>query len=467
MKDINLKEIRNIHMIGIGGIGMSAIAKILQQIGYSVSGSDANKSDITKQLRKLGVKIVIGHSAKNVNDQDIVVYSSAITKTNSEIIEAKKQNIPIIRRAEFLGKLLELWPYTIGISGTHGKTTTSSIASIVFIEANYDPTFIIGGILKNVNTNSILGKGKYIIYEADEYDRTFLALPPTYSIITNIEMDHSDIYSDIEDMKKTFIEYANSTSKEGFVVLGIDDKNIRNIIPEIKSQIISYGFDKKADYQIQLSETQGQYSIFRIFYKNKLLDTFKLNALGIHNIKNASGVIALSHQLKIPIDKIKNGLIKYNGVKRRFEIKHEINNIIFIDDYAHHPSEIKATLKSTRLAYPNKRIIAIFQPHLYSRTRDFYEEFGKSLLIADVIVVTDIYPAREKPIKGVTSELIANIAIKPGHENVHYIPNKIKLEKYLPSIIKENDIIISLGAGDINKSLDKIYNNYKRNSNNR
>lgn len=467
MKDINLQQIKNIHMIGIGGIGMSAIAKILKQKGYFVSGSDANKSDNTKQLEKLGIKITIGHSDKNINGQDVVVYSSAITKTNPEIIEAKKQNIPIIRRAEFLGKLLKLWSYSVGISGTHGKTTTSSIASIVFIEADLDPTFIIGGILRNVNTNSILGNGKYIIYEADEYDRTFLALPPTYSIITNIEMDHSDIYSDIEDMKMSFLKYANSTSKEGFVVLDIDDKNIKNIIPKIKTQIISYGFDKKADYQIAFSEAQEKYSIFKIYYKNKLLDTFKLNALGIHNIKNATGIIALSHQLKIPIDKIKNGLIKYEGVKRRFEIKYKINNTIFIDDYAHHPSELKATLESARSANPQKRIIAIFQPHLYSRTLDFYKEFGKSLLVADVIVITDIYPAREKPIKGVTSELIANIAIKAGHKSVHYIPNKIKLEKEIPSIIKENDLVISLGAGDINKSLDKIYNNYKKILNNK
>lgn len=463
MKDINLKEIKSIHMVGIGGIGMSAIAKILQQIGYSVSGSDANRSENTKQLEKLGIKIAIGHSDKNINCQDVVVYSSAITKTNNEIIKAKKQNIPIIRRAEFLGKLIKLWSYGVGISGTHGKTTTSSITSIVFMEADLDPTFIIGGILKNVNSNSLLGKGKYIIYEADEYDRTFLALPPTYSIITNIEMDHSDIYSDIKDMKTSFLKYANSTSKEGFIVLCIDDENIQNIIPEIKSRIISYGFDKKADYQIKLSETQELYSLFKIYYKNELLDIFKLNVIGIHNIKNAAGVIALSHQLKIPIDKIKNGLTKYKGVNRRFEIKHKINNTIFIDDYAHHPSEIKATLESIRFAYTNKRIIAIFQPHLYSRTRDFYKEFGESLLIADIIVVTDIYPAREKPIKGITSKLIVNIAIKSGHKNVHYIPNKLKLEKELPSLIKENYLVISLGAGDINKSLDKIYYNYKRN----
>ena len=464
MKDINLKEIKNIFMIGIGGIGMSAIAKILQQLGYSVSGSDAKESDNTKQLIKLGVKIFIGHSAKNIKDQDIIVYSSAVTKANPEMIEAENQGIQIIRRAEFLGKLLKLWPYSIGISGTHGKTTTSSIMSIIFMESNYDPTFIIGGILKNVNTNSILGKGKYIIYEADEYDRTFLALPPTYSIITNIEMDHSDIYSGIEDMKNTFVKYANSTSKEGFVVLCIDDKNIQKIIPQIKRKTVSYGFNKNADYRIQLAKIQETGSIFNIFYKNELLETFTLNALGNHNIKNATATIALSHQLQIPIDKIKNGLIKYEGVQRRFEIKHKINNIIFVDDYAHHPSEIKATLESARLSFPNKRIIAIFQPHLYSRTQDFYEEFGKSLLIADIIIVTDIYPAREKPIKGVTSELIANVIKKAGHKNFLLIPQKNELENKIVSILKKNDIVISLGAGDINISLENIYNKYKRNS---
>ncbi len=461
MNDINLKEVKNIFMIGIGGIGMSAIAKILQQKGYFVSGSDAYESENTKQLEKLGVKIYIGHSSKNIINQDIIVYSSAIKKNNPEMIEANNQNTPTIRRAEFLGELLKLWRYSIGVAGTHGKTTTSSMMSIAFMESDYNPTFIIGGILQNVNTNSMLGNSDYIIYEADEYDRTFLALPPTYSIITNIEMDHSDIYSDIEDMKDTFLKYANSTSKNGFVVLCIDDENIQNIAPQINRQIISYGFDKNADYRIEVSEIQEYHSIFKIFHENILLETFKLNALGDFNIKNATAVIALSHQLQIPLDKIKAGLIKYTGVQRRFEIKYNIDNIVFIDDYAHHPSEILVTLESTKVAFPNKRIVAIFQPHLFSRTKDFYKQFAESLSIADVITVIDIYPAREKPMKGVTSKLITDIIENSGHKDVSYIPQKEEMEKKIASILKENDIVISLGAGDINMSLKNIYNNYK------
>ncbi|MEA1987154.1 MAG: UDP-N-acetylmuramate--L-alanine ligase, partial [Candidatus Marinimicrobia bacterium] len=310
MNNFDFKNITSVHFIGIGGIGMSAIAKILQNKGFNISGSDANESENIEYLRKLNIDIFIGHSAKNISNQDVVVYSSAVTNSNPEMIEAKNKNIPTIRRAEFLGKLIKLWPFRIGIAGTHGKTTTSSIASILFMEANLDPTFIIGGILQNVNTNALLGTGEYIIYEADEYDRTFLALPPTYSIITNIEMDHSDIYSDIEDMKETFTKFANSTSENGFTVLCGDDENIQKIMPNIRRKIISYGFDKKSDYKIEFIGTNEQTSKFKIYFRNELLDIFEINALGNHNILNASAVIALAHQLKISTAKIKNGILK-------------------------------------------------------------------------------------------------------------------------------------------------------------
>jgi len=448
------KTIKNIHFVGIGGIGMSGIAEILLNQGFNITGSDLHKSEITDRLESLGIKIYEGHSPDNLKNADLVVYSSAVTLDNPEVKAAIERKIPVIKRAEMLAECMRM-KYGIGIAGTHGKTTTTSMVGLVLTEAGIDPTIIVGGKLHSLGgTNARLGKGDYIVVEADEFDRTFLKLTPVIAAITTLEREHLDTYKDLDDLKSAFTEFANKVPFFGFVVLCLDEPALQDIIPLINKKIITYGISPQADIRaINISHNKNL-SEFTVLYKGEELGQIKLNVPGIHNVKNSLVAVTIAREMGIDFSIIKKALESFTGVYRRFEKKYD-EDVMVVDDYGHHPTEIDVTLDGIRRGW-NRRLVAVFQPHLYSRTRDFYTEFGRSFLNSDVFICTDVYPAREEPIEGVTGELIANAAKNYGHKNVYYEPDKTKIPELLKSIYKKDDIIITMGAGDIWKYGEKF-----------
>lgn len=456
-------SIKKIHFVGIGGIGMSGIAEILLDQNFKVSGSDKVLSEITDHLRELGAEIFEGHSAANVKeDVDALVYSSAVPLDNPEILEAKRRKIPIIRRSEMLAEVMRL-KYGIGVAGTHGKTTTTSMISLILIEGGLDPTVIVGGRLHGLGgSNARLGKGEFIVVEADEFDRSFLSITPTIAVLTTLETDHLDCYRDLEDIKSAFVQFAGKVPFYGFVVLCLDESALQDIISELShKKIITYGLTPQADIQAIDINFNKDSSYFTVTKDKVELGHINLNSPGVHNIQNALAAISVGYELGIPFEKIKSGIEKFSGVFRRWEKKGEVKGIAVYDDYAHHPTECRATLLGAKQGW-KKRIVCVFQPHLYTRTRDFYEEFGKAFLLSDVLVITDVYPAREEPIQGVSGELIANAAKQFGHKNVHYVANKNNIPDYLIKIVKSGDIVITMGAGDIYKYGIEFLNKLKK-----
>ncbi|HOV91527.1 MAG TPA: UDP-N-acetylmuramate--L-alanine ligase [Candidatus Kapabacteria bacterium] len=444
-------SIKKIHFVGIGGIGMSGIAEILLNRGFEISGSDLNENDNTEYLRSKGAKITIGHFPENVNGQDVVVYSSAVNPDeNPETLEARRQGIPVIRRAEMLAEATRL-NYSIAIAGTHGKTTTTSMIGLILIKAGYDPTVIVGGRLKDFGgTNARLGKGEWTVLEADEFDRSFLQLFPSIAVINNIEPEHLDIYDGIEDLKTTFLQFANKVPFYGFVALGTDDPNVKEILSGINKKTITFGMSRNNDYYAKDIELQENFSKFILVQNSKIIGEISLNVPGYHNVKNALAAVAVTTEMGIDFSIIKAALQEFTGVIRRFDIKGEIDGIMIVDDYAHHPTEIRATLDAARKGW-DRRIIAVFQPHTYSRTQEFYKEFAQAFDDADVLVITDVYAARENPIPGISGELIAQQAKIYGHKNVHYIPDFENIIEFLLSELKQGDMLITIGAGNISK----------------
>ncbi|MCX6122292.1 MAG: UDP-N-acetylmuramate--L-alanine ligase [Ignavibacteriales bacterium] len=443
-------SIKKLHFIGIGGIGMSGIAEILLDQGFKVSGSDRSLSEVTERLQSLGAITFEGHRASNIaNDVDTVVYSSAVQPDNPEILEAQRRKIPVVRRAEMLAEVMRL-KYGIGIAGTHGKTTTTSMTSLVLMEGGLDPTVIVGGKLSGLGgTNARLGRGEFIVVEADEYDRSFLSISPTIAVLTTLETDHLDCYRDLEDIKSAFIQFGNKIPFYGFIVLCLDEPALLDIMPNLsKKKIITYGLNPQADVQAVDIHHKDNTTTFTLLRSNNELGLITLQVPGKHNVQNSLGAIAVGLELGVPFEKIKSGIEKFSGVYRRWEKKGERNGIAVYDDYAHHPTECRATLSGVKAGW-RRRVVCVFQPHLYSRTRDFYEDFGKSFLLSDVLVVTDVYPAREEPIQGVSGELIVNAAQQFGHKDVHYVPDKKQVPAFLKTIVKSGDIVITMGAGDI------------------
>ena len=454
-------SIRKLHFVGIGGIGMSGIAEILLDQGFKVSGSDRALSEVTERLQNLGTITFEGHRASNIaNDVDTVVYSSAVQPDNPEILEAQRRKIPIVRRAEMLAEVMRL-KYGIGIAGTHGKTTTTSMTSLVLMEGGLDPTVIVGGKLSGLGgTNARLGRGEFIVVEADEFDRSFLSISPTIAVLTTLETDHLDCYRDLEDIKSAFIQFANKVPFYGFVILCLDEPALLDIMPNLsKKKIITYGLNPQADVQAIDIRHKDNTTTYTIIRGNKELGTITLQVPGKHNVQNSLGAIAVGLELGVPFEKIKSGIEKFAGVYRRWEKKGEVNGIAVYDDYAHHPTECRATLSGVKAGW-RRRVVCVFQPHLYSRTRDFYEDFGKSFLLSDVLVVTDVYPAREEPIQGVTGELIVNAAKQFGHKDVHYVSDKKQVPAFLKTIVKPGDIVITMGAGDIWKYGEEFLKQY-------
>lgn len=449
-----MKTVKNVHFIGIGGIGMSGIAEILLSQGFSITGSDLNKTEVTDRLESLGIKIYEGHSADNLKEADVVVFSSAVTLDNPEVKAAIERKIPVIKRSEMLAECMRM-KYGIGIAGTHGKTTTTSMVGLVLTEAGIDPTIIVGGKLSSLGgTNARLGHGDYIVVEADEFDRTFLKLTPVIAALTTLEREHLDTYKDLDDIKGAFVEFANKVPFFGFVVLCLDEPALQDIIPLINKKIFTYGLTPHADIRaidITHKENSTEYTLV---YKGNELGRIKLNIPGLHNVRNSLVAVTIAYEMGVGFEVIKKALESFTGVYRRFEKKYD-NDVMVIDDYGHHPTEINVTLDGIRRGW-NRRLVALFQPHLYSRTKDFSLEFGRSFLNSDIFICTDVYPAREKPIEGITGQLIADAAKKFGHKNVYYEPDKTKVPDLLKKIFKKGDIIITLGAGDIWKFGEKF-----------
>ncbi len=444
---------RHIHMVGIGGIGMSGIAEILLLRGYKVTGSDTLTNETTRRLEELGATIYRGHDARQIDGADVVVYTSAVAATeNVETRAALARQIPVIKRAEMLAELMRM-KYGIGVAGTHGKTTTTTLIGHVIQDGSFDPTIIVGGRVHSFDkTNAVVGKGDIIVVEADEFDRTFLRLSPSMAVITNIEAEHLDIYEDLEDVKNAFVEFAGKVPFYGVVVVCLDDPVVRSILPELERRTLSYGFTPQANVRAINVERDGLYSQFTVLYDDQVLGRLRLKAPGDHNVKNALAAVAVGLELDIPFEKIKSGLERFGGIFRRFQLKLDEGDLLVIDDYAHHPTEVQATLQAARRGWPDRRVVAVFQPHLYSRTQKMYQEFGLSFFDAEVLVVTDIYPSREEPIEGVDGRLIADTARRFGHRNVHYVEEKSELPVRLEEIVQPGDVVITMGAGDIYKS---------------
>jgi len=441
---------QHVHMVGIGGIGMSGIAEILLHRGFKVSGSDGTASETTKRLEEIGAKVFIGHKAEHIAGADVVVYTSAVkAEDNVETAAALEKGVTCIKRAVMLAEIMRM-KYGIGIAGTHGKTTTTTMTGLVVQEGDFDPTIIVGGKVHSFDkTNAVVGQGDIVVVEADEFDRTFLRLSPSLAVITNVDLDHTDIYDDLDDIKNAFIDFANKVPFYGSVILCLDDTHARSIIPQIKRRLVTYGTSPQAMLRATAIKNDGFNTHFEVSFERELLGTIKVKAAGLHNVMNALASIAVGLELEMSFEKIAAGLARYEGVFRRFQLKAENQGIMVIDDYAHHPTEVQATLKAARNGFPDKRIIAVFQPHLYSRTQELFEEFGSSFFDADELVLTDIYPSREKPIEGVTGALIADTAKQFGHRNVHYIKDKNELPAYLNKLVRDGDMVITMGAGDV------------------
>lgn len=450
---------RHIHLIGIGGIGMSGIARILLSKGLKVSGSDIKETKLLEDLRQLGVDVYLGHSPSNIKGANLVVYSSAVSKDNPEIKEAKKHNIVVIKRAQMLAQLMQE-KQVITVTGAHGKTTTTSLVSHLLLEAGLSPTVAIGGILRNLDLNAYLGRSDFFVAEADESDGSFLYYNPEYSIITNIDYEHIDYYQSFGNLVEAFRKFLNNTKDNGCAFCCSDDVNLKKILNDYKKRFILFGLSKDAHIYPSEIDLDGLKSSFNCVYNNKLVDRFILPLGGMHNIVNALSVIGLGLELGIDLEIIKKALSTYKGAKRRLETKLDSSKVLVLDDYAHHPTEIKATLLT--LKYLNRRrIIAVFQPHRYTRTKLLLEEFGRSFAHANIVIVTDIYPAGEKPIENISAISIVDSIKNGGHPDVRYLP-KERIVKYLLKITKPEDLIITLGAGDITKISDELAQNFSR-----
>jgi UDP-N-acetylmuramate--alanine ligase len=445
---------KHYYFIGIGGIGMSGIAQLLLKCGARVSGSDLKAGRATRELEAMGAKIFIGHRPENVTGVDMVVYSSAVKEDNPEFLQAKAMGLPLMKRAEALAELMQD-KSVITVAGSHGKTTTTSLASFLLLEAGLSPTVAIGGILKNINANACLGEGEFFVAEADESDGSFLHYHPKFSIITNIDCEHLDYYRDFETELKAFKDFINNTVPGGCVIYCADDVNLVDLMSGYKSKSVSFGLTKKAEIHAENLKLTGLTSDFECIYKGKLIGRFHLALGGEHNVSNALSVIALGLELGIDLGFIKNTLANYKGAARRLEVKFKDESLTVIDDYAHHPTEIKATLAAASKLNP-ERLIAVFQPHRYSRTKLLLDEFASSFDAADYIVITDIYAASEAPIEGISARNILKKIQKLQPRKPAYYLAKDQIIKHLRAVLKSGDLVITLGAGDIVKLSDEL-----------
>jgi len=426
---------------------MSGIAEVLINLGFSVSGSDLKESDITRRLISLGGSISYGHSRENLKDVDVVVISSAVKDDNPEVIEANHRLVPVIPRAEMLAELMRL-KKGIAVAGTHGKTTTTSMVATILSSAGVDPTVVIGGKLDSIKSNAKLGQGDYLVAEADESDGSFLYLTPTISVVTNIDPDHLDYYGDMDEMLGAYLDFINKLPFYGLAVLYIDNKNVQLLLPKIKKRFITYGMSAQADLQATDIEFKGMNTSFSLRFKGKTVGRIDIGMPGIHNINNALAAIAIAFEMDIPFDVIRDALSGFGGIERRFQVKGETDEIMVVDDYGHHPEEIKATLSAAKGGW-DRRVVLVFQPHRYTRTRDLFNDFVTAFNDADTLILTDIYAAGEKEIEGITGKRLFEEIERHGHRDVSFVPDRNDLPAFLCKKARAGDMVITMGAGNI------------------
>jgi UDP-N-acetylmuramate--alanine ligase len=451
----SFRNFQQIHLVGIGGSGMSGIAEVLLSSGYAVSGSDLKQSQVTERLRKLGAKIFEGHQAENVHGAHVVVISSAVRPENVEVVEAQRLKIPVIPRAEMLAELMRL-KYGIAVAGAHGKTTTTSMVASVLAAAGLDPTFVVGGRVNHAGSNAGVGQSEYMVVEADESDRSFLLLAPVVAVVTTIDREHLDHYHSLEEIQDVFLQFVNRVPFYGTVILCLDEPNVQAILPRVKRPVITYGTSNQADLVIADVKLNGLSSEFRLKYHGEDLGLFTLPAPpGIHNVRNAAAAAGVALSLNVPADLIRAGLAKFSGVGRRFEIKGTFNGVTLIDDYGHHPAEIRATLEAAR-GCNYHRLLVLFQPHRYSRTQHLWEDFRRSFNLADVLVLSEIYAAGEQPIEGVTGEKLAEAIRNAGHKNVIFTSTMQAGMEYMLREARSGDAVMAIGAGSVGRVLDQL-----------
>ncbi len=447
-------RVRHTHFVGIGGIGMSGLAEILRTMEFDVSGSDLKPNDITRRLETMGVRIDVGHRAENVEGADVLVYSSAIDQKNPEIIRARELEIPIIPRAEMLAELMRV-KYCVLIAGSHGKTTTTSLVATVLRHAGLDPTVVVGGKVNALGSNARLGEGDLFVAEADESDGSFLKLTPTIGVITNVDPEHLDHYGTHERVKDAFVEFANKIPFYGLAVLCVDHPHVQAILPRIQRRAVTYGVSRHADYRADNPRFSGLETHFEAFRRGESLGPFTVRMPGAHNILNALSVIAVADELEVPLDVVREAIAGFHGVQRRFTVvgqpKLGDGDVMIIDDYGHHPAEIEATLDAASRGF-DRRVVVAFQPHRYTRTQSLFEDFTRAFNNADLVIVTEVYAAGEKPIDGATGRALAEAIKAHGHHGVHYVEKKQDVAAKLLEEVKPNDLVIALGAGDINAS---------------
>ena len=452
------RHVKRIHFIGIGGIGMSGIAEVLCNLGFAVSGSDIKKSKNTERLERLfNIRIEEGHAAENVGDAQVVVYSSAVTPDNPEVVYAKENSVPVIPRAEMLAELMVLKPYAVAISGTHGKTSTTSMVATVLGHAGIDPTTVVGGVVETLGSNSKLGKSEWFVTEADESDRSFLMLYPTIAVVTNIDKEHMESYKGMDDVVQCFTDFVNKVPFFGAAIICLDDPNVQLIIPNIKRRRVTYGLTAQADisaHDIQYNNSFG--SSFTVWKGHDVLGDIELPVPGQHNVYNALAATAVALELEVPFAKIAEAFISFKNANRRFQFKGEVNGITVVDDYGHHPTEILATLSAAKNSSSGRRTVVVFQPHRYSRTQELMDEFALSFNNADVVYVLDIYAANEQPIEGITAEILTENIRKYGHKNVNYIGDVETAARKVAENLREGDLVITLGAGSVTRLSDEI-----------
>ena len=441
----------HIHFVGIGGIGMSGIAELLLNLGYTVSGSDLVASDITRRLTALGGRIYRGHEAGQAEGADVVVVSSAVDQRNPEVAAALAASVPVIPRAEMLAELMRL-KYSIAVAGAHGKTTTTSIIAAVLSKGGFDPTVVIGGKLKSIDANAVLGQGDFIVAEADESDGSFLKMSPTIAVVTNVDREHLDFYRDLENIKEVFAHFIDRIPFYGLAVLCLDNEAIQDLIPKIRKRFATYGLSSQADFQARNVSFHGLQSRFEAYRQGQRLGAITLNLPGIHNVNNALAAVAVGTELRIPFNGIKSALETIDGVQRRLEIKGESGGVTVVDDYGHHPTEIKTTLATVRESWPDRRIVVLFQPHRYSRTRALFDEFTRAFYQSDRLVVLPIYPAGEAPLPGVDGRNLFESIRAHGHKDVEFFETAEAAAAHLLDVLRAGDLLLTLGAGDVWKT---------------
>ncbi len=455
-------RVRQVHFVGIGGIGMSGVAEILRTLDFDVSGSDLRPNENTRRLEGLGVRVFVGHAAENVTNADVVVYSSAIPTANPEIVRARELEIPIIPRAEMLSELMRV-RYAVTIAGSHGKTTTTSLVATILRAAGLDPTVVVGGKVNALGSNARLGEGDLFVAEADESDGSFLKLSPTIAVVTNIDPEHLDHYGTHEAVKDAFVHYANKVPFYGLCVLCLDHPAVQDILPRLERRHVTYGVSRQADYRASGARFEGLSTHFDAFRRSEPLGRFVVRMPGAHNVLNALAAIAVADELEVPLDVTREAVAGFHGVQRRFTVLGQPSfekggkrgDVIIVDDYGHHPAEIEATLDAAQSGF-DRRVVVAFQPHRYTRTKILFDEFTRAFNKADVLIVTDVYPGGEQPIAGATGEALAEAIRAHGHRGVSFVKSKGQVSGALLDVVEPGDIVIALGAGDINASAREL-----------